>query len=119
MVNINKDVRDEYNDENIDNFVKHEYIKKAFNAARSAAKGDLLFLQDENSDDYNEYPEFHVDDEDQGFSLKALGAYEKSDGLRTRIDSEIRKDLINEIRTKQQGQPLSQAEDEYFQTVEE
>jgi len=111
--------KDEYNDENIDNFVKHEYIKKAFNAARSAAKGDLLFLQDENSDDYNEYPEFHVDDEDQGFSLKALGAYEKSDGLRTRIDSEIRKDLINEIRTKQQGQPLSQAEDEYFQTVEE
>jgi hypothetical protein len=52
-------------------------------------------------------------------TVDALGAYDKSLDLRGRIQSEIRSNLLNEIRTKQQGQPLSQAEDQYFQTIEE
>ena len=52
-------------------------------------------------------------------TVGALGAYDGSLDLRGRIQSEIRSNLINEIRTKQQGQPLSQAEDQYFQTIEE
>ena len=52
-------------------------------------------------------------------TVGALGAYDKSLDLRDRIQSEIRSNLLNEIRTKQQGLPLSKPEDEYFQTIEE
>jgi len=110
---------EEYNDPTLDNYVKQEYIKKAFNGARSAAKSDLLFNSDDNSEDYEEYPEFIVDDEDLNLQVSGKGAYENSLGLRTRIESEIRTNLINEIRTKNQGQPLAKPEDEYFQTIEE
>ena len=110
---------EEYNDPTLDNYVKQEYIKKAFNGARSAAKADLLFNSDENSEDFEEYPEFILDDEDLGLQVFGKGAYENSLGLRTRIDSEVRTNFINEIRTKQQGLPLSKPEDEYFQTIEE
>jgi hypothetical protein len=112
-------LKDEYNDPSLDNFVKQEYIQKAFTAARAAAKGDLLFLQDENSEDFTEYPEFIIDDENEGITVGALGAYENSDNLRLRIDTEVRKNFLNEIRTRNQGQPLSQADDQYFQTIEE
>ena len=111
--------KDEYNDPTLDQYVKHEYIKKAHAAAKSAAKADLLFNSDDSSEDYIEYPEYIVDDEQMEITVDALGAYDKSLDLRVRIQSEIRSNLLNEIRTKQQGQPLSQAEDQYFQTIEE
>ena len=111
--------KDEYNDPTLDQYVKHEYIKKAHAAAKSAAKADLLFNSDDSSEDYIEYPEYIVDDEQMEITVDALGAYDKSLDLRGRIQSEIRSNLLNEIRTKQQGQPLSQAEDQYFQTIEE
>ncbi len=111
--------KDEYNDPTLDQYVKHEYIKKAHAAAKSAAKADLLFNSDDSSEDYIEYPEYIVDDEQMEITVGALGAYDKSLDLRNRIQSEIRSNLLNEIRTKQQGQPLSQAEDQYFQTIEE
>jgi len=111
--------KDEYNDPTLDQYVKHEYIKKAHAAAKSAAKADLLFNSDDSSEDYIEYPEYIVDDEEMEITVGALGAYDKSLDLRNRIQSEIRSNLLNEIRTKQQGQPLSQAEDQYFQTIEE
>jgi hypothetical protein len=111
--------KDEYNDPTLDQYVKHEYIKKAHAAAKNAAKADLLFNTDDSSEDYQEYPEFIVDDEEMEITVGALGAYDKSLDLRTRIQSEIRSNLLNEIRTKNQGQPLSQAEDQYFQTIEE
>ena len=110
---------EEYNDPTLDNYVKQEYIKKAFNGARSAAKADLLFNSDDNSEEYEEYPEFIIDDEDLGLEVTGKGAYEKSLDLRTRIESEIRTNLINEIRTKNQGQPLAKPEDQYFQEIEE
>ena len=112
-------VKDEYNDPTLDNFVKQEYIQSAFTAARAAAKSDLLYNQDDTSEEYEEYPEFIIDDEDQGFSVNALGAYENSNDLRLRIDTEVRKNFLNEIRTRNQGEPLSQADDQYFQTIEE
>jgi hypothetical protein len=111
--------KDEYNDPTLDQYVKHAYIKKAHTAAKSAAKADLLFNSDDSSEDYIEYPEYIVDDEQMEITVDALGAYDKSLDLRGRIQSEIRSNLLNEIRTKQQGQPLSQAEDQYFQTIEE
>ena len=111
--------KDEYNDPTLDQYVKHEYIKKAHTAAKSAAKADLLFNSDDSSEDFIEYPEYIVDDEEMEITVGALGAYDKSLDLRNRIQSEIRSNLLNEIRTKQQGQPLSQAEDQYFQTIEE
>ncbi len=111
--------KDEYNDPTLDQYVKHEYIKKAHAAAKSAAKADLLFNSDDSSEDFIEYPEYIVDDEQMEITVGALGAYDKSLDLRNRIQSEIRSNLLNEIRTKQQGQPLSQAEDQYFQTIEE
>ena len=52
-------------------------------------------------------------------TVGSLGAYENSLNLRNRIQSEIRSNLLNEIRTKNQGQPLAKPEDEYFQTIEE
>ena len=110
---------EEYNDPTLDNYVKQEYIKSAFNSARSAAKSDLLFNSDENSEEYEEYPEFAFSDDALDLEISAKGAYENSLGLRTRIESEVRTNLINEIRTKQQGLPLSKPEDEYFQTIEE
>jgi hypothetical protein len=109
---------DEYNSEGLDNYVRQEYIKKAFSDARSAAKSDLLFNSDENSEEYVEYPEFVLDNDDLG-QVTAKGAYENSLGLRTRIESEIRSNLINEIKTKNQGQPLAKPEEQYFQTIEE
>ena len=112
-------LKDEYNDPSLDNFVKQEYIQKAFTAARAAAKSDLLYNQDDTSEEYEEYPEFIIDDEAQGFSVNALGAYENSNDLRLRIDTEVRKNFLNEIRTRNQGEPLSQADDQYFQTIEE
>ena len=112
-------LKDEYNDPTLDNFVKHQYIKDAFTKARSAAKTDLLFNSDENSDEYFEYPEFVIEDDDNEIYLPAKGAYENSLDLRIRLQSEVRANLINEIRTKNQGQPLAKPEDEYFQTIEE
>jgi len=111
--------KDEYNDPTLDQYVKHEYIKKAHAAAKSAAKADLLFNSDDSSEDYIEYPEYIVDDEQMEITVGALGAYDKSLDLRNRIQSEIRSNLLNEIRTKNQGQPLAKPEDEYFQTIEE
>lgn len=110
---------EEYNSEDLDNYAKQHYIKKAFSAARSAAKADLLFNSDENSDDYVDYPEFVVEDDTLGLQVSGKGAYENSLGLRERLQSETRANLINEIRTKNQGQPLEKPEDEYFQTIEE
>jgi hypothetical protein len=110
---------DEYNDPSLDNFVKQEFIKKAFNGARSAAKADLLFNSDDTSDDYQEYPEFIVDDEDLGLQVTGKGAYENSLELRTRIESEIRSNLLSEIRTKNQGQDLAKPEAQYFGGIEE
>jgi hypothetical protein len=110
---------DEYNDPNLDNFAKQNYIKNVFTGARAAAKGDLLFNSDENSDDYEDYPEFIVEDDVLGLEIAGKGAYENSLGLRTRIESEVRSNLINEIKTKNQGQPLAKPEEEYFQTIEE
>ena len=110
---------EEYNSEDLDNYAKQHYIKKAFNAARSAAKNDLLFNSDENSDDYQDYPEFVDVIDELDLEIAGKGAYENSLGLRTRIQSEVRSNLINEIRTKNQGQPLAKPEDEYFQTIEE
>ena len=60
--------------------------------------------------------------EELDLELFGKGAYENSLGLRTRIQSEVRSNLINEIRTKNQGQPLAKPEDQYFtdmQTTEE
>lgn len=91
---------EEYNSNDLDNFAKQHYIKKAFTAARGAAKFDLLFNSDENSDDYEDYPEYIDDVEELGLELSGKGAYENSLGLRTRIQSEVRSNLINEIRTK-------------------
>jgi len=113
---------EEYNSEDLDNFAKQHYIKKAFTAARSAAKDDLLFNSDENSNDYEEYPEFVGGIEELDFEIAGKGAYENSLALRERIRSEARSNLLNEIKTKNQGQPLAKPEDEYFQdlqTVEE
>jgi len=113
---------EEYNAEDLDNFAKQHYIKKAFSGARAAAKFDLLFNSDESSEDYEDYPEYIDDVEELGLELAGKGAYENSLGLRTRIQSEVRSNLINEIRTKNQGQPLAKPEDEYFkemQTIEE
>ena len=110
---------EEYNSEDLDNFAKQHYIKKAFSAARSAAKADLLFNSDENSEDYVDYPEFIVEDDALGLQVSGKGAYENSLGLRERIQSEVRSNLLNEIKTKNQGQPLAKPEDEYFQTIEE
>ena len=110
---------DEYKDPSLDNYVKQEFIKNAFNAARAAAKSDLLFNSDENSDDYQDYPEFIVDDDNLGFQIQAKGPYDNSLYLRSRIESQIRSNLISEIRTKNQGQPLAKPEEEYFQTTEE
>ena len=111
--------KDEYNDPTLDNYTKQEYIQKAFTGARAAAKKDLLYNQDETSDDYEEYPELIIDDEEKGFLVNALGAYENSDNLRLKIDTEIRKNFLNEVRTRNQGEPLSQADDQYFKTIEE
>lgn len=110
---------EEYNDPTLENYVKQEYIKSAFNSARSAAKSDLLFNSDENSEDYEEYPEFALSDDNLDLDISAKGAYENSLELRTRIDSEVRSNFINEIKTRNQGQPLPKPEDEYFQTTEE
>ena len=100
-------------------FAKQHYIKKAFRAARSAAKNDLLFNSDENSDDYEEYPEFVDVVDELDLEIAGKGAYENSLALRERIQSEVRSNLLNEIKTKNQGQPLAKPEDEYFQTIEE
>ena len=110
---------DEYNDPTLDNFVKQEFIKKAFNGARSAAKADLIFNSDDTSEEYEEYPEFIVDDEDLGLQVNGKGAYENSLDLRTRIESEIRSNFLSEIRTKNRGQELAKPEDQYFGGVEE
>jgi hypothetical protein len=100
---------DEYNDGSLDNYKKQEYIKKTFTDARAAAKLDLLFNQDENSDDYVEYPEFLI--EDNLFTLKALGPYENSMGLRLRIDEDMKKQFIYEITKMNRGEPLK---NDYF-----
>ncbi len=113
---------EEYNSKDLDNYAKQFYIKNAFTAARGAAKADLLFNTDENSDDYEDYPELVGSIDELDFEIKGKGAYENSLGLRTRIQSEIRSNLINEIRTKNQGQPLAKPEDQYFEelkTIEE
>jgi len=110
---------EEYNSQDLDNYAKQFYIKKAFDAARGAAKNDLLFNTDENSDDYEDYPEFVGAIDELELQIPGKGAYENSLGLRTRIQSEVRSNLLNEIKTKNQGQPLAKPEDQYFPEIEE
>ena len=110
---------DEYNDPSLDNFVKQEFIKGAFSSARNAAKADLLFNSDETSDEYEEYPEVIMDNEVLGLEVVGKGPYENSLELRTRIESEIRSNLLSEIRTKNQGQELAKPEAQYFGGIEE
>ena len=110
---------DEYNDPTLDNFVKQEFIKGAFSSARNAAKADLLFNSDETSDEYEEYPEVIMDNEVLGLEVVGKGPYENSLNLRTRIESEIRSNLLSEIRTKNRGQDLAKPEDQYFTGIEE
>jgi hypothetical protein len=86
---------EEYNDPNLDNFVRQYYIKQTFSKARSAAKADLLFNQDENSDTYIEYPE------------EGLGPFENSNAVIERINSEAKNLLLEEIQTKNLGEPLT------------
>ena len=86
---------EEYNDPNLDNFVRQYYIKQTFSKARSAAKADLLFNQDENSDTYIEYPE------------EGLGPFENSNIAIERINSEAKNLLLEEIQTKNLGEPLT------------
>ena len=110
---------DEYNDPSLDNYVKQEYIKQVFSDARNAAKTDLLFNTDENSEDYEDYPEFITDDDVLGLQVKAKGPYENSLSLRSRINTDIKSNFLTEIRTRNQGQPLAKPEEQYFEQTEE
>ena len=96
-----------------DNVFKQQVIEKIFSGAEKAAKADLLFNQD------NEYPENILDNEALNITVKAKGAYEKSNELLFKAESEIRKDFINQITTQNLGKPNQKTDEEYFQTIEE
>ena len=98
---------EEYNDPNLDNFARQYYIKQAFSKARSAAKADLFFNQDENSDTYVEYPELLLDDDNLNIKIEALGPFENSNAVIERINSESQDLLLEEIQTKNLGEPLT------------
>ena len=79
---------DEYNDENILNWQKQNYIKKIYSTAKSAAYADLTTPQ--------EGKEFEG----------SLGKYEFSNDVITRLENERAKLGINKIIDKQLGVPV-------------
>jgi len=96
-----------------DNIFKQETIKKIFSGAKKAAKADLFFNEE------NEYPEFIIDNESLDISVKAKGAYENSNEILLKLNTEVRKDFINEITTQNLGQPNKKPDQEYFENNEE
>ena len=92
-----------------DNIFKQQTIEKIFSGAKKAAKADLLFNQE------NKYPKYILDNEALNITVEAKGAYEKSNELLFKAESEIRKDFINQITTQNLGQPNKQTDDQYFE----
>ena len=92
-----------------DNIFKQQTIEKIFSGAKKAAKADLLFNQE------NKYPKYILDDEALNITVEAKGAYDKSNELLFKAESEIRKDFINQITTQNLGQPNKQADEQYFE----
>jgi len=101
-----------------DNVFKQQVIKKIFSGAEKAAKADMLFNQDKNSKEYKKYPKFIYDNEKLKISIKARGAYEKSNELLFKADSEIRKDFLNVITTQNFGQENKKTDEDYFKQEE-
>ena len=95
-----------------DNIFKQQVIKKIFSGAEKAAKADLLFNQE------NKYPKNVLDHEQLNIKVKSRGAYEKSNELLFKAESEIRKDFLNVITTQNLGQPNKMTDDEYFKQEE-
>jgi len=92
-----------------DNIFKQQTIEKIFSGAKKAAKADLLFNQE------NKYPKYILDNEALNITVEAKGAYENSNELLFKAESEIRKDFINQITTQNLGQPNKQSDEEYFE----
>ena len=101
------------NNKTFNNIFKQQTIEKIFSGAKKAAKADLFFNEE------NEYPEFIIDNESLDISVKAKGAYENSNEILLKLNTEVRKDFINEITTQNLGQPNKKPDQEYFENNEE
>jgi hypothetical protein len=108
---------DEYNAEDVDNIFKQQWIKNVFTQSRAAAKGDMLFNQDENSDDYEEYPEYLIDED--WLTIKGLGPYENSMDLQSRIKTKTKENLMFEIQKMNMGKPVQTDFETYFNEGEQ
>ena len=74
---------DEYNSSDLDNFKKQYYIKQVYSKARSAAKNDLFGNE------------------------KSINPYENSADVVSRINTKSQELLLQQIQTKNLGEPLA------------